>query len=92
MLHYGSMGQVQSKECNSKCAYTLLGIVFLLFVKKLCFIIFISLFDKVSNLRNKVLTNQKPKLLIKNCQWNCLLQQIYVTVEQVLRCYKKVHI
>ena len=52
---------------------------FLLFViKRFVFIIFIScFFDKVSNLRNRTLTNQKPELVIRNCQWNCMLGSKY---------------
>ena len=41
--------------------------------KKLCFvicIIFISFFDEVSNFRNRILTNQKPELTIRNCPCN----------------------
>ena len=29
--------------------------------------------DEVSNFRNRILTIQKPKLVIRNCQWNCIL-------------------
>ena len=29
--------------------------------------------DEVSNFRNRILTIQKPKLAIRNCQWNCIL-------------------
>ena len=38
---------------------------------KICiFIIFIFFFyDKVSNFRNRILTNQKLELLKRNCQW-----------------------
>ena len=46
--------------------------IFVVFHQKICvFIIFISFFDEVSNLR--ILTNQKPELLIRNCQCNCML-------------------
>ena len=49
------------------------GIFLLFFIKKNCvFIIFVSFFDKVSNFRNGILTNQKPGLVIRNCQWNCI--------------------
>ena len=46
--------------------------VFLLFFL-FFFIIFISLFDEVSKFGNRILTNQKPKLLIRHYQWNCKL-------------------
>ena len=46
--------------------------IFVVFHQKICvFIIFISFFDEVSNLR--ILTNQKPELLIRNCQCNYML-------------------
>ena len=32
-----------------------------------CF--YFHFFDKVSNFRNRILTNQKQELVIKNCQW-----------------------
>ena len=34
-------------------------------------IIFISYFDEVSNFCNRILTNQKPELVIRNCHLNC---------------------
>ena len=73
MLHHGSVGQVQSKECYFKFTHTLLWHFFVVFHQKICvFIIFISFFDEVSNFRNKILTNLKPELMIRNCQWNCM--------------------
>ena len=56
MLHQGSVGQIQSTECD-----------FFLFVsyQKICvFVIFISFSDEVSNFRNTILTNLKPELMI----------------------------
>ena len=40
------------------------------------FIIFISFFDTVSNFRNRILTNQKPELVTRNCHWKCMNQNI----------------
>ena len=42
-------------------------------LQKNCFYHFHLYFDKVSNFSNRILTNQKPELVIKNCQWNCML-------------------
>ena len=41
------------------------------------FIIFTSIFDEVSILRNRILTNQKLELVISNCQWNCMVFNKY---------------
>ena len=55
------------------CLHILLRQFFVVFHQKICvFIIFISFSDKVSNFRNKILTNLKPELMIRNCQWNCM--------------------
>ena len=63
MLHYISM--------------YFLGI-FLFFIKNLFFfIIFISFPDELSNFRNRILINQKPEWVVRNCQWNCL--KVYLT-------------
>ena len=44
---------------------------FAFFHHKICvFIIFVSFFDKVSNFRNSILTNQKRELVVSN--WWCL--------------------
>ena len=48
--------------------------LFDVFHHKVCVvIIFISFFDKVSNFHNRILTNQKQELVIRNCQWNYML-------------------
>ena len=36
------------------------------------FIIFIYFLDELSNFRNTILINQKQKMVIINCQWNCI--------------------
>ena len=44
------------------------------FHHKICvFIIFISFSDKVSNFRNRILTNQKRELVVPNCQRKYML-------------------
>ena len=45
-----------------------LVIFFLFFIKIFVFIIFISFLDEVSNFHNRILTNQKPKNVIRNYQ------------------------
>ena len=53
---------------------------FAVFHHKICvFIIFISFFDKVSNFRNSILTNQKRELVVYKCQWNCMLHINFLT-------------
>ena len=43
------------------------------FSLKICvFTIFIFFFDWVSNFCNRILTTQKPELVIRNCQPNCM--------------------
>ena len=66
MLHHRSVGRVRNREC-------FFGIFFVLFHHKICvFIILISYFDKVSNFRKRISTNQKQELVVQNCQWNCM--------------------
>ena len=51
---------------------------FIVFYHRICiFIIFISFFDKVSNFRNIILTNQKHELVVSYCQWNCMKYMVY---------------
>ena len=46
------------------------------FHRQLCvFLIFISFLHELSNLRSRILCNQKHKLGISNCQQNCALQE-----------------
>ena len=63
-------------EFSVKNATLYLHILFWYFVvfaqQKNIFIIFISCFDEVSNFRNRMLTNQKPKYVIRNWLWNCM--------------------
>ena len=54
-------------------SYTFLTFFYCFSSNKLCFYHFIfHFFNKVSNFCNKILTNQKPKQVIRNCQWNCM--------------------
>ena len=45
--------------------------------------IFISFFDEVSNLRNRVLTNQKLELVIRICQWNCMFRFLLIRLTKI---------
>ena len=47
---------------------------FVIFYHKICvIIIFICFSDVISNLCNRILTNQEQELFIRNCQWICML-------------------
>ena len=73
MLHQWEMGRVQIKECYVMFTYNFVAF-FCCFSSKNCiFIVFVSFFDEVSNLHNRILTSQKPEFVIRNCQWNCML-------------------
>ena len=70
----GLLGRVHSKERYFKFTCIFLSFFLLFFTQKKCaFIIFISFFDKVSHFCSKILANQKPELVIRNCQWNCMI-------------------
>ena len=50
---------------------------FIVFHQENCaFIIFISFFSEVTNFRNRILTNQNPELVIRNCQCNCVQVEV----------------
>ena len=57
-----------------------LDIFLLFFFKKIVFITFISFFDEVSNFHNKLLGNQKPELVIRNFQWNCMCNSALINI------------
>ena len=71
MLHHASVGRVQGKDAILCWHLTFLVLVFV-FHKDLSFIIFISFFDKILSFKKRILSNQKPGLVIKHCQWNCM--------------------
>ena len=64
ILHHGSVWHVHKKMFLN--AFIYFSDIFLLFFHhKICvFVIFISFFDKVSNFRNSILTNQKRELVV----------------------------
>ena len=66
MLHHGLVGQVQSKECSFMFTYTFLTFFCCPSSKILRFYLF-SPFDEVSSFCSRILINQKPELVIRNC-------------------------
>ena len=60
--------------------------IFSFFIRKFVFSIFISFYDKVSNFRKRILTNQKRELVVSNCQRNCMLVIDYFCKKLHLRC------
>ena len=78
MLHHRSLGRVQIKQCNSRFT-SIFWHRFVVFHQKNCFhhfhfiFLFIYFFflDEVSNFHNRILTDQKPELVIRHCQCNC---------------------
>ena len=66
----GQWGEFALKKCCLMFKYT-----FLTFF--VVFFIFISFFDKVSNFHNRILSNQKPEQVIRNCQWNFVSNLYY---------------
>ena len=74
ILHHGSVWQVRKKMLLNAFKYFFGCLLLFFIIKFVFFIIFISFSDKVSNYRNRILTNQKRELVVSNCQWNCLLR------------------
>ena len=69
MLHHMSLGQLNnSKECYFMFPDTFLAFFNVFHQKFFVFIIFISFFDEVWNFHNRILTNRKPEMVIRNCQ------------------------
>ena len=87
MLHHGSVGRVHSKECYFLFAYTFPAFFYRFLSKILCFIIFTSFFDEVSNFRYRTLNNQKPELVIINCQWNCMQEFMEIKTWLLFYCH-----
>ena len=77
MLHTGQWGEFRVMN-TILCLHILFWYVFFFcfLLKKFAFIIFISLFDEVPNFRKRILTNQKPELVKRNCQWNCMQAEV----------------
>ena len=65
ILHYRSLWQVQVKEFNLIFKHIFWHFFVVSHSKIRVFIIFNSFFGEVSNFRYRILTNQKPELLLK---------------------------
>lgn len=84
ILHHGSVGWVHKKMSLNACIY-FFGIAF---HYKFCVsIIFISFSYEVSYFRNRILTDQKHKLVFSNCQRNCMLTFCWVWLFRNYYCY-----
>ena len=44
----------------------------LVFIIKFVLLSFHFVFDEISDFRNRLLTNQKRKQVVQNCQWKCM--------------------
>ena len=72
-LYQGSVWRVQSSECYFMFTFTFFTfLLLLLLLLSLLLLLLFFFFDEVSNFRNIILTYQKPRFVIRNCQWNCV--------------------
>ena len=76
IFYNGSVKRVQSKQCNSLPACTFLPLFYCFPLKKLCLCHFHFFLDEVSNFYNRILANQKPELVIRNCQINYMCRAL----------------
>ena len=67
----GQWGEFRVKNATS-CLHILFWHFFVVFIKKFVFLSF----SLLSNFRNRILTNQKLKLVIRNCKWNCMWKTV----------------
>ena len=86
MLHQGSVGWVQSRECYFMFTYTFWHFFVIFHHKNMRFYHFH--FFQVSHFHNKILTNQKPELFIRNRQRNCMwkLKSVKVGLPGFQKC------
>ena len=75
MLRHGWVGRVHIKNDDTSW-FCLLFWNMLFFIIKFAFFIFNSFFDKASNFRNRILTNQKQELVVQNCQSNSMVNSM----------------
>lgn len=73
----GPRGQNQSEECYFMFTCTFVAFFCCFLLKKCIFINFFSFFAGVSNFHNRILPNQKPELVIRDCQRNYILLRRY---------------
>ena len=69
----GQWGKVRVKNATLCLRKLFLSFFVVFHEKKLAFIIPIFAVDEASNFRDKILTNQKSELVVRNFQWNCML-------------------
>ena len=53
---------------------------FYIYLSFYAFLLFSFFFHKVSNFRNRTSTSQKPKLAIRNFQWNCVIHNSHFLI------------
>ena len=64
--------------------YTFLAFFSCFSLTKMCFSLFhFFLCDEISNIRNRILPNQKPEQVIRNCQWNCMCNSSAINTRRV---------
>ena len=51
--------------------------------KNVCFSFWFLFCDEISNICNRMLTNQKPEYVIRNCQWNCMCNSSVINIRWV---------
>ena len=82
MSYHGSVGDEFKTETQLYVFIYFVGILLLLLlllflfsIIKFAFLLFSILFlDEASNFRHRILTNQKQKFVVENCQWKCMSQ------------------
>ena len=82
MSYHGSVGDEFKTETQLYVFIYFVGILLLLLlllflfsIIKFAFLLFSILFlDEASNFRYRILTNQKQKFVVENCQWKCMSQ------------------
>ena len=60
-----------------------INISFLVFINRNLLFSFPFLFcDEISNIRNRILTIQKPEEMIRNCLWNCMCNSCVINIDE----------
>ena len=93
MLHHMSVGRVQNKKCYFMFTYTFLLLLLLFYIKKFVFLsfsFFFFFFFLMEYQIFRILTKQKLEMVIRNCQWNCTLGNIFKQIFTVRLCLKNI--
>ena len=74
MAQWGEFRVKNATLCLHVLLWLLLLLLLLLLfsIRDLCYHRFHFLFNEVLNFLNRISTNQKPELVIRNCQWDCM--------------------